>query len=186
MKQTLKTKNLIISALFTALICVLAQISIPTMFVPFTLALFAIFITGALLPPRYALMSVLTYLLLGAFGVPVFAGFRGGLHALIGPTGGYLVAYPIMAFVIAMFNKYFVKAKIFFLVVGMLISLILCYVLGTIWFSYSTDNSINQSLIYCVYPYIVFDCLKIVIAVLFTRKLKKNLSITNILEFNIT
>lgn len=183
MKQTMKTKNLIISALFTAIICVLAQISIPTWPIPFTLALFAIFLTGAILPPRYALMSVLTYLLLGAFGVPVFAGFRGGLQALIGPTGGYLVAYPIMAFVIAMFNKYFIKVKMLFLVIGMLVSLIICYVLGTAWFTFSTDNSFYQALTLCVFPFILFDCLKIVLAVLFTGILKKTLSGTGLLEF---
>ncbi|HBY72577.1 MAG TPA: biotin transporter BioY, partial [Lachnospiraceae bacterium] len=83
--------------MFTAVICVLSQISIPTQPIPFTLALFAIFLTGALLPPRAAFLSVFVYLLLGAFGLPVFAGFKGGIHVLTGMTGGYLMAYPFMS-----------------------------------------------------------------------------------------
>ena len=86
-KRKMSTQDLVMTGMFTAVICVMAQISIQTQPIPFTLALFAIFLTGALLSPRYAFLSVLVYLLLGAFGVPVFAGLKGGIQHLTGiPT----------------------------------------------------------------------------------------------------
>jgi len=179
----MKTKNLVISSLFTAIICVLAQISFQRQPIPFTLALFAIFITGALLPPKYALMSVLTYILLGAFGVPVFAGLRGGFDVLIGMTGGYIMAYPIMAFVIAMFLKYLKKGKIFSSAVGMIVALILCYAIGTTWFCYVANVEFYYALTVCVFPFIVFDLLKIFLAVSFAGLLRKTLSKTGLFDF---
>ncbi|MDD3173880.1 MAG: biotin transporter BioY [Herbinix sp.] len=163
--QKTNTVNLVMTGMFTAIICVMSQISIPTQPIPFTLALFAIFLTGALLPPRYALLSVLTYLLIGAIGIPVFSSFRGGLERLVGPTGGYLAAYPIMAFVTALFYKYFNKYKVVALAIGMVISLILCYTIGTLWFSHISGNSFYSALFICVFPYVVFDLLKIVLAI---------------------
>ena len=71
--------KIIICALFTAIICALSLVSIPLMTVPFTLSVFAVLLTGALLSPKYAAISVLCYILIGAIGIPVFSGFRGGL-----------------------------------------------------------------------------------------------------------
>ncbi|NLK27858.1 MAG: biotin transporter BioY [Clostridiales bacterium] len=168
-----KVKNLVITGMFTAIICVLSQISIPTQPIPFTLGLFAIFLTGALLPPRAAFLSVLAYLLLGAFGLPVFAGFKGGIHALTGMTGGYLMAYPIMALVTSSLFKYSKKWKLLFLAAGMVLSLILCYVIGTLWFTFVTDNSFYTALTLCVFPFIIFDLMKIGFAIFTSTIIKK-------------
>ena len=86
-----KTYTLCLTALFTALICVLAQVQIPLGPVPFTMAMFAFFLTGAMLPPVWALAAGVAYLLLGCAGLPVFAGFSGGVGILLGPTGGYIL-----------------------------------------------------------------------------------------------
>jgi biotin transport system substrate-specific component len=65
--------------------------------VPFTLQVLAVFITAGLLPPRYAAAAQATYLLVGVLGVPVFAGGGRGAGVLLGPFGGYLLAYPVAA-----------------------------------------------------------------------------------------
>ncbi len=161
----ISTKDLVIIAMFTAVICVLSQISISIQPIPFTLGLFAIFLTGALLSPRNALLAVLVYLLLGAFGVPVFTGFKGGPGALVGMTGGYLMAYPLMAFITALSYKLSKKYKIAALAIGMVISLLLCYLIGTTWFTLVTDNSFYTALTLCVFPFVVFDFLKIILAI---------------------
>jgi biotin transport system substrate-specific component len=163
-RQSIRTKDVVMTGMFTAVICVMSQISIPIQPIPFTLALFAIFLTGTLLAPRYAFFSVLCYLLLGTFGLPVFAGFKGGLQNLVGMTGGYLAAYPIMALVTSLFYSRAKKYKTVWLVTGMLISLIICYAIGTTWFSYVTGTSFYQSLTLCVFPFIPFDLVKIVLA----------------------
>lgn len=158
------TVNLVKTGLFTAVICVLSQLSIPTQPIPFTFALLAIFLTGALLTPRYAFMAVLIYLLLGAFGLPVFAGSKGGIQALIGVTGGYLMTYPFMALITSFIFHRFKRYKAIALGAGMLLSLLLCYLIGTLWFSYVSGTGFGAALALCVYPFMLFDLLKIVLA----------------------
>jgi biotin transport system substrate-specific component len=76
---------------------VAAQIAIPIFPVPFTLQVLAVILSGLLLGPRYGALAQAIYVLLGAVGVPVFAEFRGVLGVILGPTGGYLVSYPLAA-----------------------------------------------------------------------------------------
>jgi biotin transport system substrate-specific component len=173
--HSISTKNLVITGMFTAVICVMSQISIPVQPIPFTFSLLAIFLTGALLPPRYAFLSALVYLLLGAFGLPVYAGLSGGLHILIGMTGGYLMAYPLMSFITALVYKYFKRYKLLALATGMLLSLLLCYLMGTAWFSYLTEQSFYTALTICVFPFIPFDILKIVLACSFSIIIRKSI-----------
>ena len=94
------TRDLCFCAIGAALIAVCAWISIPAD-VPFTLQTFAIFAVCGLLGGRRGTVSVLVYLLLGAVGAPVFAGFRGGFASLLGTTGGYLVGFVLLTLIIA-------------------------------------------------------------------------------------
>ena len=91
-------KTLTMCAIFTALVAVCSQITIPLPLIPINLALFAVYLAGALLGPWRGALSLLVYLLLAAVGVPVMAGFRGGLGNLVGNTGGYVVGYIFAAF----------------------------------------------------------------------------------------
>ena len=168
-KQFISITGLVVTGMFTALLCVLAQISIPIQPIPFTLSLFAIYLIGALLPPRYALLSVISYVLLGAFGLPVYAGMKGGFHILTGVTGGFIMAYPVMAFVTALCYRYAKKWKIAALAVGMVISLLVCYLFGALWFSVSTGSGLQKALTLCVYPFVLFDLIKIALAVSFSQ-----------------
>lgn len=171
--QRITTKDLVLTAMFTAILCVMAQLSIPVQPIPFTFALLAVFLIGALLTPRYAFLSVLIYLLLGAFGVPVFAGMKGGLGHLAGYTGGFLASYPIMAFVTSVFYKYSKKYKVIALALGMLLSLALCYLFGTAWFAYVAGTTFLAGLASCVFPFAAFDLLKIVLAISFSMVIRK-------------
>ena len=90
----MKTRELAYTGILAALIAVCSWISIPTA-VPFTLQTFAVFLTLGLLGGRLGTLAVTVYLLLGAVGLPVFAGFHGGLGAFLGATGGYLVGFSV-------------------------------------------------------------------------------------------
>lgn len=168
------TKMLILTAMFTAIICVMSQIIIPIQPIPFSLSLIAIYLTGALLEPKYAFLSTLAYLLLGAFGLPVFAGFKGGIHALTGMTGGFIISYPIMAFVTSISYQISKNAKstsfngklasIAIPALGMIHSLFICYLIGSLWFSFVAGTTIKYALSVCVLPFIAFDLLKIILA----------------------
>lgn len=178
------TKKLILTSMFTAIISVMSQIIIPVHPIPFSLSLFAIFLTGAILEPKYAFLSTLAYILLGAFGLPVFAGFKGGIHIISGMTGGFIAAYPIMTFVSSIFYQLLRKIKltspliknilnIAIPTLGMMISLVICYLIGSLWFSYVSGSSMAYSLAVCVYPFIVFDLIKIALAIFFGSILRK-------------
>ncbi len=84
---------------FALLTAVGAQIVVPTVPVPFTLQTFFVLLSGALLGPRKGAAAQMSYLAMGAAGLPVFAGFTGGFPFLLGPTGGYLIAFPFAAWI---------------------------------------------------------------------------------------
>lgn len=161
-------------SIYTALLCIFAQISIPTPPVPFTLSLLVIFIIASVLPLKISLTSVCLYIILGAIGLPVFSMLRGGVSVLLGPTGGYIFAYPLMALVIGLFSS-IKRYKIFFNIVGMILALIVCYGLGSVWFSFIMLVTFKEALLICVVPFIVFDTLKIILAALASPLIKKAL-----------
>lgn len=173
--KQITTKKLILTAMFNAIICVMSQIVIPLQPIPFSLSLLAIFLTGALLEPKYAFLATLSYILLGAFGLPVFAGLKGGIHILTGMTGGYIVAYPIMSFVTSISYQIANKIRsnsplknislIGIPAIGMVFSLFICYLVGTLWFSHTSGSTIAYALSVCVVPFIAFDLIKIGIAI---------------------
>lgn len=174
-KKRIETTDLVMTGMFAALICVLSPFTIPTQPIPFTLALFTIFLTGAMLKPRFALLAVITYLLIGLCGIPVFSGFESGPQKLVGYTGGYLMSYPLMALIISLFNKYFKKYKVLALFCGMTTALLLCYLLGTLWFVHLTNNSLRSALLLCVVPYIPFDFVKIALAISLSFVIRRTL-----------
>lgn len=89
-------------AVFTALCAVCAQIQIPLPMVPINLALFAVHLAGALLGAKRGVAAVAAYVMLGALGAPVFAGFAGGVQVIMGKTGGYLLGYLIAALLVGL------------------------------------------------------------------------------------
>lgn len=100
----MRLRRLALAALLAALTAVCAQIALPNPLlpgVPFTLQIFAVCLTGALLPPRWAFASQAVYLLMGAVGLPVFAGGAAGPAVLFSVVGGFLWAYPFAAAVCA-------------------------------------------------------------------------------------
>ena len=177
-KATFTTRDLAIIPIFAALTAVLAQIAIPLPFttVPISFGLVAVYISGILLTPKQAVYSQICYLLLGAVGIPVFGNFKGGLAALVGPTGGYLVVYPLCAWIVAMAlnSKKGRQAEndqskvIMMLKAGtaMIIAHTILYLGGTIWLSFTTKNTFAASRSMAVIPFIPLDIIKILFCVL--------------------
>lgn len=177
MKKTLTTRELAMMGIFTALTAAMAQIAIPLPFspVPISFGLIAVYTTGILLKPKHAILTQICYLLLGTMGVPVFGNFRGGIAALFGATGGYLMMYPIIAGIVsATLNSrksrqrenqqsksiLFLKSSI-----SICIAHTLLYLGGTIWLCAITGNSLQAGLTLAVYPYIPLDIVKIIFCI---------------------
>ena len=106
-KTNFKTLDLCMIGVVTAVIVIMAQISIPMpLGVPMTMQTFAITLAGIILGSKKGAVASLIYVLLGAVGVPVFANFSGGYQLLVGPTGGFIISFPIMAFIIGLGVEY--------------------------------------------------------------------------------
>jgi biotin transport system substrate-specific component len=157
-------------ALMAAVTAVAAQIAIPTPLVPFTLQVLAVILSGLLLGPRYGALAQAVYVLVGAVGVPVFSGFSGGLGVILGPTGGYLVSYPIAAAVAGMATSAVaggVRRRALFS--GFLwgcAGLAVIYVLGAIWLAAVTRLPLGVVVVQGVLIFVPFDLIKVSLATL--------------------
>lgn len=171
-----KTIDIVYIGLSAALITVCAWINIP-LTVPVTLQTLGICVIAGLFGGKRGTLATVIYVLLGTIGVPVFAGFKGGIGAVLGSTGGYIVGFIFTALITGIFADRF-KGRLAPLIIGMVIGVIACYIFGTAWFAVvyakqGTPESIATILGWCVIPFIIPDIVKIVIAALLTSKLKK-------------
>lgn len=172
--RSTSTQKLTICALCCALLCVCSQIQIPLPPVPLSLALLAVHLSGALLGRRSGTLAVAAYVMLGAAGVPVFAGFAGGISVLLGPTGGFLFGYMLCAWLVGMLTERFgISRRI--LLLSMAAGTLCCYACGTAWFMLVTGTALAGSLVSCVLPFIPGDLLKILLSAFLVRRLQKPL-----------
>ena len=167
----MKIRDMAICGLFAALLAICAWLSIPVGDSVISLQTFGVFLVLGLLGGKRGCITIVTYLLLGAVGLPVFSGFRGGFGALLGPTGGYLIGFLAMGLV-----YWAVPKKL----PAMLVGLFTCYLFGTLWyygFYLHSGNSGNLFVVFCicVLPYILPDLLKLGLAWVLTKRLKHHL-----------
>ena len=171
-----KTHDMVFIAVFAVLMAICSWISIP-MAVPFTLQTFGVFIAVGILGGKNGTLAVLIYIILGAIGVPVFAGFQGGIGVLAGSTGGYIVGFLFSSLVMWAMEK-FLGRKPVVQILSMVLGLIVCYAIGTVWFMVVyTNNSgavgLGTVLGWCVIPFIIPDLVKIALAFVLSRRLRK-------------
>lgn len=176
MTQSRKTQDLVYIGVFTAIIAICSWISIPSA-VPFTLQTMGVFTAVGLLGGKRGTVTVLAYILLGAIGVPVFAGFSGGVGVILGTTGGYIVGFLFSALMMWGMEKVFGRGKKA-LAISMLAGLFVCYAIGTVWFMavYAQKSGavgLGTVLGWCVIPFIIPDLIKISISLLLTNRLKR-------------
>ena len=177
----MRTQELARAALFAALIAICSWISIPTA-VPFTLQTFAVFLALGVLGGRLGARAVGVYLLLGAVGLPVFAGFSGGLGALLGATGGYLLGFLLTALTVWGAERLWGRSAPVFLA-SCLAGLGLCYLFGTVWFAavYASSSGpvgLAAVLGWCVAPFVLPDLAKLALALALRRRLSAALGRT--------
>lgn len=162
-KEQIKLRTMIITALFAAIIGVLAQLTIPLPLVPITGQTLAIGLAATILGARYGTLSVLLYLVIGSVGVPVFAEFSAGVSKLVGPTGGFLVGFiPATLIMGLLMEKFGFTFKIATIanIIGMLITLIF----GTVWLKISADLSWPAALASGFTPFLIVGVIKAVLA----------------------
>ncbi len=173
-------------AVFTAIIAVLSQLSIPMPAgVPMTLQTLIIPLAGIVIGRKKGTYATLLYLLIGAVGIPVFSGFSGGLGILLGMTGGFLVSFPVLSYTAGLADMFGIKLRsskdgkkslyYVILVTGLLIGAVINYIFGTIWFMIATGSDFIYSFTACVLPFIPTALIKIAIIAILGPELKKRL-----------
>ena len=168
----MSVRNLSRAALFAALMALCAWISVPAP-VPFTLQTFALFLAPGLLGGRLGAAAAGAYLLLGAFGLPVFAGFSGGLGALLGPTGGFLLGFLLTALVMWGAEAALGRSEAVFLASAVL-GQGLCYLFGSAWYAFGYAGGaagLPAALSACVLPFLLPDAAKLALALALRRRL---------------
>jgi biotin transport system substrate-specific component len=171
-----KTYDMAYIAIFAVIMAICSWISIP-MTVPFTLQTFGVFIAVGVLGGKRGTMAVLVYILLGAVGLPVFAGFSGGIGSLLGTSGGYIIGFLFSALAMWGIEK-LAGRKPVVQIISMVIGLVICYVFGTIWFMvvYARNSGavgLGTVFGWCVIPFIIPDLIKIALAFIVSRNVRK-------------
>lgn len=166
MKLTFQNKiqKLVVTGVFTAVLAVLSQLSIPMPTgVPVTLQTFAVALCAFALGPKLGTISVFLYLVMGAVGIPIFSGFSGGFGILLGMTGGFLWGFLLMALLCGIGVQ--LNRRLWAIVLG-LSGLALCHICGTFQFMLVTGSPVLQSFLTASAPYLIKDVISVVLAFL--------------------
>lgn len=179
----MKTKEMLVCALMVAVLAVLAQIAIPIGPVPFTMSIMGVFLAGGLLGSRLGAITILVYLLLGSFGLPIFSGGRGGFAVIAGPTGGFLWGYMVAAYLLGRFYRDTDSFKYRYLsfFVAAVLGLAAIYALGVTQLKFVLGLDFPAALAMGVTPFIIPDLIKIFIITIIIVPLKKALKAANLL-----
>lgn len=172
------SRYLVLTALMTAIICILAPLSIPIPVspVPITLTNLVLCFGLFILPWKQLCLSYIVYMLLGLCGLPVFSGFSGGLGKLAGPTGGYLIGFLFLILIGGFFMTLSDgQHQLLFALAGLVLGSLVMYLFGTLWLAFQMHLTFIQALFAGVIPYLPGDILKIVLALLLGPQLRKRI-----------
>ena len=168
-----KSQKIAYIAMGTAFMVVCSWLYIPLP-VPVTMQSFALCLLSAVLGTGAGLWIWACYVALGAVGLPVFSGFMGGLGALTGVTGGYILGFVFIPLCVGTMARHKSRGM---LAASMALGLILCYICGTLWYTlvYAESGGFAAALTVCVLPYVLPDGMKILLAVYLSPRLKSTL-----------
>ena len=156
------------TALFAALTVLCSWIAVPTQ-PPFTMQTFAVFAAALCLGSRRAAAAVGLYLALGALGVPVFAGFSGGIGYLLGASGGFALGFLPAAWIVGRMAEHGGRCM---RILGCILGLFVCYTLGLLWYVWIFSRGsvgIQTAAAVCVLPFLLPDAVKIALALTLSR-----------------
>lgn len=181
-KKRFSARDIVLCALFAAVLCVISPFSLPVGPVPLSLCNFAVMTAAVVLGGMRGAAATAVFVCAGALGLPVFSGGMGGIGHILAPTGGYIVSYPITAALTGAFaalgRRYDGKGGrgLRFTLLGCFLSVILGYIIGTAWYALSAGVSLSFELFaVCVLPFAAFDSLKCVAATLLGRLIFRRL-----------
>ena len=171
----MKTKDMALTALMAALICVCSPLSVNVGPIPISLCTFAVYLAAAVLGSKRGTLAVAVFLLIGMIGLPVFSGFTGGFQKLAGVTGGYLIGYLPCAWITGLGAGSPERDALggWRLPLMAVLGTAALYALGTAWFMAQSGNGLGASLALCVLPFLPGDAVKIAAASLLAKPVRR-------------
>ena len=177
----LTIRDLCMMALFAAIIAVLAQITIPLPLVPLTMQTFAVALAGVVLGARKGALTVCLYVLLGAIGMPVFSAFQGGIGMLVGPAGGYILSFPLIALIVGLVSDRAAKLReagqslpaSVVLTAGLALGIVVNLGMGTAYLSWVLQLGLFEAIAAGMLPFLVPELLKSVLVFTIAPKIRQ-------------
>ena len=164
-----KIKQLVVDAMFIALLVVSSFISIPINQIPYTLQTLVVFIILLTLPLKDSMLIFVIYLIMGLIGLPVFSGFTSGIT----PTLGFIIGFIILPIIYKILNKIIkIKNQNILNIINLFICLLILNVIGTLFYMFIMNLDFLSSLLICVVPFILIDVIKILASILITNRIK--------------
>ncbi|MGN0372200.1 MAG: biotin transporter BioY [Enterocloster sp.] len=171
-------RSIVLIGMFAAVLAVISQLSIPMPTgVPITIQVFGIALVGTILGWKLGFCTTIVYILLGAVGLPVFAGFRGGIQVLVGMTGGYILSWPVMALLSGIRPKFSNRSlNLAIMILLSVIGLMIVEFVGALqWSLLSTEKGLGAIIAYSFVAFIPKDIIITVIAVILGNQMRKPL-----------
>ena len=166
-----KLRGIVLASLMAALTAVGAYIYVPIGPVPIVLSTLFVILSGLLLGSRWGLTSMALYLLVGAIGIPVFAGGKGGLAHFLGPTGGYLFGYLLASWITGFISERS-RGLMILDILAVVVGSLAIYALGVPWLKMVTQMSWQKTLIVGVLPFLIGDAVKAFVVLILARALR--------------
>ncbi len=166
-----KLRWMVLASLMAALTAVGAYIHVPIGPVPIVLSTLFVLLSGLLLGSRWGLASMCLYLLVGAIGIPVFAGGKGGIAHFLGPTGGYLFGY-VLASWLTGFIAERSRGILILEILSVLMGSLAIYSLGVPWLKMVTHMSWFKTFMVGMIPFLIGDAVKASVALILARAVR--------------
>jgi len=166
-----KLRMVVLASLMAALTAVGAYIYVPIGPVPIILSTLFVILSGLLLGSRWGLTSMALYLLVGAIGLPVFAGGKGGFAHFMGPTGGYLFGYLLASWSTGFISERS-RGRMILDILAVIIGSLALYALGVPWLKMVTQISWTKALMVGVLPFLIGDAIKASVVLILARSVR--------------
>ena len=166
-----KLRMVVLASLMAALTAVGAYIYVPIGPVPIILSTLFVILSGLLLGSRWGLASMALYLLVGAIGLPVFVGGKGGFAHFMGPTGGYLFGYLVASWITGFISERS-RGRMILDILAVIIGSLALYALGVPWLKTVTQMSWTKALMVGVLPFLIGDAIKACVVVILARSVR--------------
>lgn len=176
-----KVYPMTVTAVMAAIMAVISPFALFLGPVPVSFCTLLVCLNVYVLGWRRGTAATLVYILMGAVGMPVFSGFAGGAGTLLGPTGGYILGYLVLAVMAGLAVEYFPRKRAVHML-GMALGTVVLYGFGTAWYCVQAGQSLNAAVSVCVLPFLPGDCGKILAAAMIGPMLRDRLTKAGLIE----